>query len=41
MRMFIDTNLWACRLDQREPAKIEWRSVASRKWQPLCHSFHR
>jgi predicted nucleic acid-binding protein len=21
MRVFIDTNLWACRLDQREPAK--------------------
>ena len=35
MRVFIDTNLWAYRLDRREPAKSErLRAVASRKLQP-------
>jgi|LauGreDrversion4_2_1035121.scaffolds.fasta_scaffold24825_8 hypothetical protein len=35
MRVFIDTNLWAYRLDRREPPKSErLRAVASRKLKP-------
>ena len=43
MRVFVDINLWAYRVDQREPTKSPWMrswSMMSRKLQPPLPDVH-